>query len=189
MTSQELNNIWNYYLSLEQDISNTSRYIEPDGQEDVHSFEFAKLLILACTEVESVFKAICLKISGEQPPADIGKYKEMILGHYPKIIEASVTVNRLGKEIKPFQEWSKGPLSWWGAYQEVKHSRNLHFDRATYRNAVNAIAALYVAIFYLAKIEGIDFSNYISSYISSKYSSVSFRCAPSNQLPDFEVTS
>lgn len=76
MTSQELNNIWNYYLSLEQDISNTSRYIEPDGQEDVHSFEFAKLLILACTEVESVFKAICLKISGEQPPADIGKYKE-----------------------------------------------------------------------------------------------------------------
>ena len=128
MTSQELNNIWNYYLSLEQDISNTSRYIEPDGQEDVHSFEFAKLLILACTEVESVFKAICFKISGEQPPADIGKYKEMILGHYPKIIEASVTVNRLGKEIKPFQEWSKGPLSWWGAYQEVKHmTTHLHW--------------------------------------------------------------
>lgn len=188
MTSQELNDIWNYYLSLEQDISNTSRYIEPAGQEDVHSFEFAKLLILACTEVESVFKAICFKISGEQPPGNIGNYKEIILGHHPKIVDASVTINRLGKDVKPFQEWSEGPLSWWSAYQGVKHSRNLHFGQATYRNAVNAIAALYVAIFYLAKIENIDFPDYISSYISSEYSHYHIIWGPSKQLPDFEVT-
>ena len=49
MTEKEINGIWYYYLSIEDDLSNTSKYIEPDGQENVHSFEFAKLLILACT--------------------------------------------------------------------------------------------------------------------------------------------
>ena len=55
MTTQTINEIWNYYLTLEGDITNTSRFIEPSGQENVHSFEFAKILILACTELESVF--------------------------------------------------------------------------------------------------------------------------------------
>ena len=63
MTEQTLNEIWNYYLTLEADISNTSRYIEPRGQENVHSFEFAKILILACTELESVFKLLCIEIT------------------------------------------------------------------------------------------------------------------------------
>jgi len=82
MTTQTINEIWNYYLTLEGDIANTSRFIEPSGQENVHSFEFAKILILACTELESVFKLLCLEITGKQPEGTIGKYKETILGRY-----------------------------------------------------------------------------------------------------------
>ena len=66
MTKDELLGIWNYYLSLENDLANTSRYIEPMGQENVHSFEFAILIILACTEVESAFKILCQLITGHQ---------------------------------------------------------------------------------------------------------------------------
>ena len=62
MDEKTLRGMWNYFLMLESDLDNTSRYIEPSKQEDVYSFEFAKLLILACTEVESVFKAICFEI-------------------------------------------------------------------------------------------------------------------------------
>lgn len=189
MTTQELTGIWNYYLSLESDIANTSRYIEPAGQEHVYSFEFAKLLILACTEVESVFKSICLEIEGTQPQGNIAKYKEIILGTYPKIIDATVTVSRLGTNIKPFQEWVNGPLTWWGAYQEVKHSRGLHFNQATYNNAVYAIAALYILIFYLAKTSNIEFEDYLSSYITSGYSHTKLVLQPSKKLPDFEVPS
>lgn len=188
MTKQELTGIWNYYLSLESDLSNTSRYIEPSGQENVHSFEFAKLLILACTEVESVFKSICSKIEGKQPEGNIAKYKEIILGRYPKIINATVTVSRLSMNIEPFQEWSTGPLPWWGAYQEVKHSRGLHFDQATYKNAVYAIAALYILIFYLAKTEDIEFEDYTSNYIISDYSHTNVVFSPIKKLPDFEET-
>ena len=44
MPNAAVSNIWNYYLILEQDLSNTSRFIEPEGQDNVYSFEFARIL-------------------------------------------------------------------------------------------------------------------------------------------------
>ena len=58
MDEKTLHGMWNYFLMLENDLDNTSRYIEPQGQENVYSFEFAKLLVLACTEIESDFSDI-----------------------------------------------------------------------------------------------------------------------------------
>ena len=66
ITAEIINGIWNYYLSLEKDLDDTSRYIEPKGQENVFSFEFAKLLVLSCTELESVLKLLCYECSGEK---------------------------------------------------------------------------------------------------------------------------
>lgn len=186
MTQQTLNEIWNYYLTLEADISNTSRYIEPYGQENVHSFEFAKILILACTELESVFKLLCFEITGEQPEGNIGKYKEIILDKYPRITNAVVSVKRWGKSIVPFQEWANGKLSWWSAYQEVKHNRGEHFSGASYSNAVYALAALYISIFYLAQTANIGFNDYVSTYIESDYSQTRIVIGRTRNLPDLE---
>ena len=185
MTKNELRGIWNYYLSLEKDIDNTSRYIEPEGQENVYSFEFAKILILSCTEIESVLKMLCFEISGENV-GDIGRYKELIMGHYPQISEAEVVVKRWGKTIAPFEEWKTGKLTWWDAYQAVKHSRGGHFQEATYKNAVTALSALYLLIFYLAKVVGIYFRNCQSEYIESEYSDSFVLCNPTAPLPGFE---
>ena len=186
MDEKILHGMWNYFLMLESDLDNTSRYIEPQGQEKVYSFEFAKLLILACTEVESVFKAICFEIEKNQVTADIGIYKSIILGKYPKIVDATVVVKRLGRNIEPFKGWDSGPLSWWGAYQSVKHSRGSHFADATYINVTTAIAALYILIFYLAEITETKFDNHISKYIDSDYSDPHLLCSPLKKLPDFE---
>ena len=186
MTEQSLIEIWNYYLTLEADISNTSRYIEPRGLENVYSFEFAKILILACTELESVFKLLCLEITGEQPEGNIGKYKETILSKYPRIVDAIVSVKRWGRCICPFQGWDKGPLLWWSAYQGVKHNRKEFFSGASYNNAVYALAALYVSTFYLAKTSGVDFADYTSEYIESDYSKTRLVYGAIKRLPDFE---
>ena len=112
MTEIEFNGIWNYFLSLELDLANTSRYIEPAGQENTHSFEFAKIIILSCTEIESVMKAICLQISNEEK-GNMGEYKKTILTKFPKIVKARVTISRLGQDLVPFDGWDSGPLSWW----------------------------------------------------------------------------
>lgn len=186
MTKEEFNGIWNYYLTLEGDLSNTSRYIEPAGQENVHSFEFAKILILACTEIESVLKAICRELTRTEPEGNIGCYKEVILGYYPKIINATITISRLGRNLEPFYGWDVGKLKWWSAYQEVKHSRGKHFEQASYINAVSAIAALYILIFYLAATVKIDFNDMDSQYVDSDYSHPIFCAAPLKKLPDFE---
>lgn len=187
MTTQTINEIWNYYLTLEGDIANTSRFIEPSGQENVHSFEFAKILILACTELESVFKLLCLEITGKQQEGTIGKYKETILGRYPRIVDAVVSVKRWGRTIAPFKGWDIGKLSWWNAYQEVKHNRGEYFSGASYNNAVYALSALYISILYLARAANIDFADYTSNYIESDYSKTRLIFGATKKLPDFET--
>lgn len=183
MTQENFNNIWNYYLSLEEDFQSTSRYIEPAGQENVHSFEFAKLLVLACTEVESVMKQLCLNLE-KKACGNIGEYKQIILKHYKKIVTAEVTVSRWNRTIKPFDGWGEDRLQWWDAYGKVKHSREANFVDATYKNAVFALGALYILIFYLAANEKLQFKDYVSKYIDSEYSH-GHLIIQGNRLPDF----
>jgi len=180
-----LNGIWDYYISLEDDLSNTSRYIEPRGQEGVYSFEFAKLLVLTCIEIEAVFKEICRTVCGKEPPQDMSKYKETILGKYPKIIEATVSIKRLGRSIKPFEYWGEGKLSWWDAYQKVKHSRDKYFRLATYLNAVTAISALHILIHYLSQATGTPLKKCSGSYVCSEYGYVLLSVKAGGKLPDF----
>ena len=184
ITKEQFTGIWNYFLSLENDLSNTSRYIEPSGQEEVHSFEFAKLIILSCTEAESLMKIICFELTGEEK-GNIGEYKGVILGNLPNIVSAEVSISRLGKNIAPFAGWNIGALQWWDSYGLIKHSRGNEFDKANYINAVTALSAVYVLIFYLAKMCGFSFSDTESNYIHSGYAHLKLACAPSQELPDF----
>lgn len=185
ITEKELSGIWNYYLSLEKDLDNTSRFIEPRGQENVFSFEFAKLLVLSCTELESVLKLLCYERSGETK-GNFGEYKETILTHYPKIVFAEVSIARWGETIRPFGGWDKGKLSWWDAYGNMKHNRKDNFTEATYKNVVYALSALYISIFYLSQETGIPFSDYASTYIKSAFSSRGQVVAPTKKLPDYD---
>lgn len=186
MTQTEIEHIWNYYLSLENDLSNTSRYLEPSGQENVHSFEFSKLIILSCTEIEAVLKTICKEKSGKDC-GNIGEYKGEVLAHFPKIVNATVYVSRWWQEIHPFEGWDSGKLDWWEAYVAIKHNRDSNFTSATYKNAVYSLSALYVLILYLAKVFDTYVSDARGTYIVSDYSSKYLVCAPNKQLPDFDI--
>ena len=90
----DLINYWNYFLSVEKDLDCTSQFVEPLGQENTYSFEFAKILILSCTEVESLFKEICPMIEDRQVQGCMDTYKACILTAYPKITAATVSVSR-----------------------------------------------------------------------------------------------
>ena len=113
MDADRLQGMWQYFLTLESDLDDTFRYIDPVGQENVHSFEFAKILILACTEVESVFKALCCEITAQNSADTIRKYREIILDRFPKITEAKVQIKRLGRAVCPFEGWEKESPKWW----------------------------------------------------------------------------
>ena len=178
----EFDNIWNYYLCLEEDMRATSRFVEPLGQESVYSFEFAKIIVLASTESEAVMKKLCKTISGRET-GTIAEYKEIILGQYPKIVEAKVTIHRSNWEFCPLSEWSCARLEWWDSYQSLKHSREAHFKDATYKNACYALSALYILIFYLAEANSIKFESHESKYITSEYCNVYFLARGNKILP------
>ena len=185
MTEKELHNMWYYYLDLEKDLSDSSRYIEPDGQEKVYSFEFRKIIILACTECETAFKAICEAVDNTKKRGSISDYKTIILGRYPKIVDAEVTIRRWHRSIKPFLGWNDGGLPWWTAHQNIKHDRGSNYNEATYENAAFALSALYVLIFYLYYIN-IQEPPYEGEYISSEYTPPFLTCKPNKKLQDFE---
>lgn len=184
MDEKQLKNMWNYFLSLEQDLSNTSRFVDPQGQEDVYSFEFAKIIILGCTEVESAFKVLCKEIDGNNY-GDIGQYKSVILTKFPNITEAEVYIPRWNRSFKPFEEWKSGPLSWWSDYGVIKHSRDSHFSNASYKNAAFTLSALYVILLYISEFTGIYIDELQCHYILSPYIHHIFAGKPNKKLPDF----
>lgn len=185
MTENELNTIWEYYLIIEEDLANTARFVEPAGQENVYSFEFEKIIILTCTEIEKVFKYIA-KETCNNNPGSMEEYKSFFLTNYPKIIEAVVSVSRLGREIKPFENWNQGSLRWWRAYNLLKHDSKDSIKNATCINAIYAMSALYVLILYLSKITNISFHNANSKFIHSNYGYVLLSCKNNGELPDFK---
>lgn len=186
MTKTELDNIWNYYLTLEADLENTSRYVEPT-QKDVYSFEFLKIIMLVCSEIETVFKYLCNILSdGKKFDANILGYKSIILSRFPKIETAQVYIARANEHVIPFENWSSEKLQWWDAYQDIKHNRGTAFAEATYWNAAQALAGLYILIFYLSGLTDIEFDDTKASYVYSKYSSQLIAGRAPEKLPDFE---
>lgn len=186
---RSIDRIWDYYLVLERDLENTSRYVEPVGQETVYSYEFMKLIILACTEIEAILKLLCKESSsGSSTAGNMCAYKQEILSRFPKIVEAEVFIPRLDKFVKPFEGWDTGKLFWWGTYQDVKHNQVENLSMATYRVAVTAISALYILIFYFAAVTKVEFHETEAKYIYSEYSRNYLADDAPCRLPDFEVT-
>lgn len=84
-----------------------------------------------------------------------------------------------------FSNWDNEPLSWWRAYNGVRHNRGSNFGDATYINAVIALSGLYILIFYLAALTGLKFKDTASKYISSDYEHVSLFWAVTSKLLDY----
>lgn len=184
MNQSEFSNLWQYYLVLDQDISNTTRFVEPT-QKNVYSFEFQKIIILACCEIENAFKSLCNSNNNAYAGSNIGDYKKTILSCFPKITQASVTVGRTGDIIQPFIAWSTGSLAWWKTYTDIKHNRTQSFSSATYENALFCVAALYILILYLAKQNNFKRLHGESKYLTSEYTEQMMYVLPPENLPDF----
>lgn len=172
--------MWNYFLAIEDDLKFTTRFVEPEGQEQVYSLEFTKILLLSCSEIEAVSKLIAVN-NGFAEPGNIGQYKELILNKFPGITDAEVYARDIA--FKPFKDWQNGKLEWWEAYTDIKHSRVENYRKGNYINATYALGALYLLILYLDKDVEANIYSDQSSYIRSYYSKASLLHAPISKLP------
>jgi hypothetical protein len=123
-------------------------FIEPDTHGlTTHSHKSRELLILACTEVENQWKMYVSEngiapVGGNYSTNDYVKLLKPL--HLAEWKLTSKPYPMIGG-IMPFASWnSTSPtqsLHWYNAYNQTKHDRTAHFDKATLLHAIDAVCA------------------------------------------------
>lgn len=139
----------NYFLCLEADIHNLSRWIEfSSHNENVYSVELARLWMTAAQEADVIAKRICDIVAPERSAANILMYQEVLCAALPVLPKAEVEMPQYGMVFHPWSNWAKpnSPPDWWQGNNKVKHHRADHFREANLKNVLNATAGLLILL-------------------------------------------
>src|SRR6185295_6779056 len=115
------------------------------------SIEIAKVLLSASAEVEVVCSQLCRVLDSNSSAKGMRDYRNEITEAYPELAEFKVLIPRSGLSLTPWTEWKNkdcAPL-WWDGYNNVKHSRHTHYSHANLKNALNAVAGLFLIVLHL----------------------------------------
>ena len=100
-------------------------------------------------EIEANFKAILREnIYKPEKLWNISDYIKINTTHHLDNYSVEFPIWRGSKnKYKPFENWSQNKiLSWYQAYNEVKHDRNEKFELANFENLMTAFAGLFVLL-------------------------------------------
>lgn len=146
---------WNYFLAIEKDLENLSRYVEFSNENlDTYSIAMTHILLSASSEVDVIMKQLCFLLDSSQAANNISDYRSIIKDKLPSRVKEEVYIDRYSLSFKPWDNWNgnQNP-NWWRSYNNVKHQRNIHFREANLQNAINAVGALLISVvFYYKKV-------------------------------------
>ena len=98
---------WNYFLAIESDLENLSRYIEfIDANFNTYSIELARLLSASSSESDVVLKELCALLRPNEKRKDINDYKKIIKNNMSELINESIYIKRYGISVKPWDNWN-----------------------------------------------------------------------------------
>lgn len=141
---------WRYMLGLEQDLLETSDYVEfTKFNYECFSVEFAKVLLGAGSEVDVVAKQLSRMVDPKAKAENINHYMSILRPAYPRLESMEVMIPRFGLKLQPWSNWQKITTpDWWTAYNNVKHHRHTKFKDANLKNALYSVAGLFVMVLY-----------------------------------------
>jgi hypothetical protein len=144
------NHHWNHFLMLDSDAIKISRFIEfTEDNYKTYSLQLARLLMSASAEVDIVAKLACGHVNPKAKCRTIVDYHKVLATGCPNLKNYPVRILRFDLKFKPWTSWSaKVSPKWWTACNQVKHHRDTQFSAANLKNALNAVAALYVMLLY-----------------------------------------
>jgi hypothetical protein len=145
-----MNNYWKYYIALENDLIRSFEYVElADNNLGTYSIYYARLIQSIGSELDGFFKEYCGV--ADKDKANINVYYSKIMGSggkYTGIVSQRIGVDGYGKDITPFDEWNldntKHRLTWWDAYNGIKHNRIDNMCKANLQNTLNILGALFL---------------------------------------------
>jgi len=138
---------WKYYSSLEAQFIETSSYVSL-AQRNFNCFsdKFAILLQAVGSELDSFFKVFCGFNSDDHKT--IADYYGAVIQKWPDVITQEINVIDAKIKITPFQTWNaqqpKQSLTWWNAFDEIKHNRSEKVEKANLENILNCLGALFM---------------------------------------------
>ena len=136
---ESFNSYWNYYIELENELLDISKYIPIDKlNKNTFSFKYMKLIF-----------------SYKNQP-NMNDYKIFMRDNFQNFSSEIILCNRLN-ELKPFENWDLNDSSslWWKDYNDIKHYRTKkengieNFKKSTQLNTLYALSALYQLETYL----------------------------------------
>lgn len=180
---------WNYFLAIEDDVNNLSRYIEFDTSNySSYSIETAKILMSSTQEIDVLLKQICQK-HGNSSSKEQG-YRTFLPTVIPKLINAKVEYPRYNIDFEPFLEWQTNQTPfWWTANNKIKHQRNTNFSDASLKNMLYSVSALLlVNLYYYDSISKLDeiftgTKNFIPVDMITSVSPTIFGMSPNYKIP------
>jgi len=148
--SQKLSH-WNFFLAVEEDLHQLSRFIEFTADNfETHSLELARILFAASAEVDVVSQQLCEQLVVGCHASNMNEYRKLLAEHLPVLGEVTTAIPRHGLTFQPWTnlQGTSAP-DWWRAYNEVKHQRHEMYKSANLRNALNAVAGLFLITLFL----------------------------------------
>lgn len=124
---------WRYYRMLEDKFLSTVNYVEiSQANKSTYSNEYALLLQSIGAELDNFFKLYCgFNLTDRKNIAD---YATFVLTDFPAIITTQIQVLDTDMTVTPFDGWNTNipaqSLSWWLAFDHIKHNRVGNFQEA-----------------------------------------------------------
>jgi hypothetical protein len=143
---------WNYLLSVERELEQLSHYVEFDQRNFAcFGIEIARILLACGAETDVVCKQLCQYFDPKFQGDNINSYRDLLVKKIPQLPTFEVQLPRFGLHLHPWDEWKRrrGVPFWWTAYNKTKHERHTQYHQANLKNALNAVAGLFVVAVYL----------------------------------------
>lgn len=144
---------WKQYQLMERDLIQTDDYVSIDKDNyDTFSNQYMKLLLVICSEMDSIAEVLC-RMQQDKAPFGIMHKLEALVKEHPNLNRHKVNTRYpYGiKNITPMIKFPDSTPDWWQAYNDIKHRRmetndagRSNYTKANLKNVLYAMAALYI---------------------------------------------
>ena len=145
------------FLLIQEDLLEIFRFVDPNDLNDqTISLKIHELLVRTCIEIEANFTAILTENKYSGNPNKFNMKNDYCLvekSHGLSRYQVKLPVWTGAKNVvTPFKDWANvspdnwTALTWYQAYNKSKHNRHLHFEKASFRNLIDAVAGLLVLL-------------------------------------------
>jgi hypothetical protein len=168
---------WQYFLSLENDLITTSRYIEfsshvhkiddrtivIEDNNKTFSTELLRIFFASCAECENILKILVQSDVTTTSNLNITDLRRMIMASdYKTLSDITIFCPAYNLEFTPWKDWNipsdiNASPQWWKDHNILKHRRaddnNSNYYLANLSNTLNSVAALMCLLYEYYKKE------------------------------------